>query len=143
MLPPRWVRRLVLTPVAWVLICVLVALMPAVLTVAALLVPFGSGRRRVLRVLWMAAVYLAMEAVGLIVLLGLWIGAGFGWKIRGPYFQRVHYALTGRYLRVLYHQARFALGVRVAVVGTDPDVAAPGSRPWCSAGTPARVTRSC
>ena len=126
MLPPRWVRRVVLTPVAWVLICALVCLMPLVLVVAALLDPLGTGRHRALRVLWMATVYLAMEAVGLVVLFGLWLGAGFGWKIRGPFFQRVHYQLTGRYLRVLYHQARFTLRVRVAVVGTDPDVAAPG-----------------
>src|SRR5207253_8190155 len=39
---------------------------------------------------------------------------------------RVHYALTGWFLRALFHQARWALRLRVDVVGPDPDAAAPG-----------------
>jgi 1-acyl-sn-glycerol-3-phosphate acyltransferase len=131
MLPPRWLRRLLITPVAWVLIVALVATMPLWLLLTALISVFvapwyRSRRYRALRVLWMLTVYLSVEAVALVVLLALWIGSGFGWRLRAPAFQRVHYSLTGRYLRILYRQARWALRVRVAVVGTDPDVAAPG-----------------
>jgi 1-acyl-sn-glycerol-3-phosphate acyltransferase len=126
MLPPRWVRRVVVAPLAWVLIVVLVASMPMWMLIGALAAPFGSGRRRALRVLWMLTVYLGLEAIALIVLFGLWVGSGFGWRLHGPRFQRVHYVLTGRYLKVLYNQARWALRVRVVVVGTDPDIAAPG-----------------
>jgi 1-acyl-sn-glycerol-3-phosphate acyltransferase len=126
MLPPKWVRRVVLAPLAWVLILVLVAAMPAVLLIALLASPLGSGRRRGLRVLWMVAVYLALEAIALVVLFGLWIGSGFGWRLRGPGFQRLHYSLTGRYLRILYRQARWALHVKVAVVGANPDQVGPG-----------------
>jgi 1-acyl-sn-glycerol-3-phosphate acyltransferase len=126
MLPPKWVRRVVITPIAWVIIVGLVALMPVALVIALLASPFGSGRLRAPRVLWMATVYLAMEAVALVVLLGLWIGSGFGWRLGGPGFQRVHYVLTGLYLRILYGTAQWTLRVRVAVIGTDPDIAAPG-----------------
>ena len=126
MLPPKWVRRVVITPVAWLVVVALVLAMPVVLIIALLASPFGSGRLRAPRVIWMLTVYLALEAIALVVLFGLWIGSGFGWKLRGPTFQRVHYVLTGRYLRILYATARWALRVRVAVIGTDPDVAAPG-----------------
>ncbi len=125
-MPPRWLRRVVLAPIYLGVILVVLATMPVWLLVAAVAAPFGSGRLRALRVTWMLAVYLLLEAVALIVLFGLWVASGFGWKLRGPRFQRIHYVLTGRFLRVLYGQARWALGVKVAVVGTDPDVAAPG-----------------
>ena len=126
MLPPKWVRRVVITPIAWVLIVGLVAVMPLALLVALLAAPFGSGRMRAPRVLWMATVYLAMEVVALVALLGLWIGAGFGWKLSAPSFQRAHYVLTGVFLRMLFRKARWTLRVRIDVVGTDPDMAAPG-----------------
>jgi 1-acyl-sn-glycerol-3-phosphate acyltransferase len=126
MLPPRWVRRVIITPIAWVIILGLVAVMPVALLIALIASPFGSGRLRAPRVLWMATVYLAAEAIALVVLFGLWIGSGFGWKLNGPRFQRVHYVLTGVYLRILYRTACWALRVRVEVVGTDPDIAAPG-----------------
>ena len=119
-------RRIILTPVAWVLIVVLVATAPAWLLVAVVVAPFGSGRMRLLRVMWMAAVYLFLEAVALVVLFALWVGSGFGWKLRGPVFQRVHYVLTGRYLRILYGQAKWALRVKVAIEGPTPDIAGPG-----------------
>jgi 1-acyl-sn-glycerol-3-phosphate acyltransferase len=125
-MPPRWFRRLVLTPAALLLIAAVLLTMPVWLLVAGALGPLGSGRLRALRICWMLAVYLFLEAVALVVLFALWVASGFGWRLRGPRFQRAHYVLTGRFLRILYAQARFALGVKVAVVGTDPDVAAPG-----------------
>lgn len=125
-MPPRWLRRLVLAPAALVLIAAVLATMPAWLAVAAFAGAFGSGRLRALRVSWMVAVYLMLELVALLVLFALWVASGFGLRLCGPRFQRAHYVLTGVFLRILYAQARFALGVRVAVVGTDPDVAAPG-----------------
>jgi 1-acyl-sn-glycerol-3-phosphate acyltransferase len=126
MLPPKWVRRIVVAPAAWLLIVALSVVLPALLLVALIASLFGSGRRRAPRVLWMIEVYLVLEAVALVVLLALWVGSGFGWKIRSPGFQRVHYVLTGRYLRVLYGQARWALRVKVEVTGAAPDEIGPG-----------------
>jgi 1-acyl-sn-glycerol-3-phosphate acyltransferase len=120
------VRRVIITPIAWEIILALVVVMPVALLIALIASAFGSGRLRAPRVLWMATVYLALEAIALVVLFGLWIGSGFGWRLNGPRFQRVHYVLTGLYLRILYRTARWALRVRVEVIGTDPDIAAPG-----------------
>jgi 1-acyl-sn-glycerol-3-phosphate acyltransferase len=124
--PPQWIRRLVLIPLALVLALTLVASAPLWIVVTALVSPFGSGRLRPLRVTWVVTVYACLEAFALIALFGLWLGAGFGWRIRTPAFQRAHYVLTGWFLRALFTQACWALRVRVEVVGTDPDVAAPG-----------------
>ena len=90
MLPPKWVRRVVITPIAWVVIVALVAIMPVALVIALIGSLFGSRRLRAPRVLWMATVYLALESIALVVLLGLWIGSGFGWKLSGPAFQNVY-----------------------------------------------------
>jgi 1-acyl-sn-glycerol-3-phosphate acyltransferase len=98
----------------------------AVLTVA--LSPFTPGRLRPLRLLWLATVYLLVEAYLLVVLFGLWLVSGFGWKVRGPSFQRLHYRLCGAVLRTLYQQARWVLRLSVRIEGTDP-TSAPKDRP--------------
>lgn len=125
-LPPRWLRRTVLGPLALVVLVCLIAVLPVPLVLVAIASSVGRGRFRALRVLWMITVYLVMEAIALIVLFALWVGSGFGWKIRSPGFQRLHYVLTGRFLTVLFHQARRALKLKVAIVGPDPDISAPG-----------------
>jgi 1-acyl-sn-glycerol-3-phosphate acyltransferase len=125
-LPPVWVRRVLLAPAAVVVCLALLVTMPAWLLVAALVAPFGSGRMRALRVLWVVAVYLALEVVMLAALLGLWIASGLGWRIRNPRFQRAHYVLVGWFLRALYRQSRAALRLRIDVHGEHPDIAAPG-----------------
>src|SRR5262245_44628058 len=50
MLPPRWVRRVIITPIAWVIIVVLVAVMPVALLIGLIATPLGSGRLRAPRV---------------------------------------------------------------------------------------------
>jgi 1-acyl-sn-glycerol-3-phosphate acyltransferase len=124
--PPRWLRRLVLAPGVLVLCLALLVTMPLWLLIALLGAPFGTGRLRLLRVLWVITVYLVVEASMILALLGLWLASGFGWKVRSPAFQRAHYALVGRMLRVLFAQASWALRLRIEVVGPHPDIAAPG-----------------
>jgi 1-acyl-sn-glycerol-3-phosphate acyltransferase len=125
-LPPVWVRRLIIAPAVVILAFLLVTTLPVWLIVAAAVSPLVPGRLRVLRLVWLATVYLIWDAAALIALAGLWIGSGFGWKIRSPAFQRAHYVLTGAFLKVLFWQARWALHLVIDVVGTDPDTAAPG-----------------
>jgi 1-acyl-sn-glycerol-3-phosphate acyltransferase len=123
---PRWFRRLVLAPAVVLLALLVVTTLPVSLLLAAAASPLVPGRLRPLRLLWMAAVYLAVDAVLLVALAGLWLAAGFGVYLRRPAFQRLHYALTGFMLRVLYGQARWALRLRMRVSGTNPDAARPG-----------------
>jgi 1-acyl-sn-glycerol-3-phosphate acyltransferase len=125
-LPPRWLRRILFAPAVVLLASVVVTTLPLWLLVAAAASPLLPGRLRPLRLLWIGLFYLVMDALALIAMFGLWLASGFGWKKRSPPFQRAHYVLTGWILRVLFWQARWTLRLRIDIVGTDPDTAAPG-----------------
>jgi 1-acyl-sn-glycerol-3-phosphate acyltransferase len=125
-LPPVWLRRALVAPAVLTVCLALLATMPVWLLIAAICSPFGSGRLRPLRVLWVVAVYLALEAVMLVALFGLWLGAGFGRRMRTARFQRTHYMLVGWFLAVLFRQAKAVLRLRIEVTGENPDIAAPG-----------------
>jgi 1-acyl-sn-glycerol-3-phosphate acyltransferase len=126
--PARWIRRLLIAPLAIGVALGLAATAPVWVLLTVALSPFTPGRLRPLRLLWLATVYLLVEAYVLVELFGLWLVSGFGWKVRGPAFQRVHYRLCGAVLRALYRQARWVLRLTVEIEGTDPD-SAPRDRP--------------
>jgi 1-acyl-sn-glycerol-3-phosphate acyltransferase len=119
--PPRWVRRLVLAPLVLAFALGLVVTVPVWLLVLSVLAPLLPGRLRTVRVWWLVTVYLLVEAWLLSSMFLLWLAAGFGWRVRGPGFQRVHYRLCGRALRVLYRQARWVLKLTVTVGGAQPE----------------------
>ena len=119
---------MLLAPLAIVVALGLAATAPVWVLLTVALSPFTPGRLRPLRLLWLATVYLLVEAYVLIELFGLWLVSGFGAKVRGPAFQRVHYRLCGAVLRFLYRQARWVLRLTVRIEGTDPD-SAPRDRP--------------
>lgn len=124
--PPRWVRRVLLAPGVVLLAVTVVTTLPLWLIAAAAASPLVPGYLRPLRVLWLGIVYLVWDAAALLALFGLWVGSGFGWRVRSPAFQRAHYRLAGWFLTVLFWQARWTLRLRIEVVGADPDTALPG-----------------
>ncbi|NMO50618.1 1-acyl-sn-glycerol-3-phosphate acyltransferase [Actinoplanes sp. TBRC 11911] len=126
MVLPTRIRRLVVAPVVVLLALALLATLPVWLLLALAASPLVPGHLRVPRLMFLAIVYLVWDAVALIVLAGLWVASGFGWKIRTPAFQRAHYVVTGRFLSMLFWLARWSLHLTVDVVGTDPDTAIPG-----------------
>lgn len=121
MLPPRWVRRLVLGPAMVALMLFVVVTVPIWVFLVAALAPLLPGRLRALRVLWMLTVYLVLESATLVALFALWLASGFGWKVRSPRFQLAHYRLVSWVLRALFLQARRVLRVKVVTDGADPD----------------------
>jgi 1-acyl-sn-glycerol-3-phosphate acyltransferase len=125
-LPPVWLRRTVIAPTVVVLAVVVVTTLPVWLLAALFATAFVRGRFRLLRVVWLAVVYLVWDAAALLCLFALWVASGLGWRVRAPAFQRAHYVLVGAFLRALFWQARWALHLDIDVVGTDPDTAAPG-----------------
>ncbi|MEV6298383.1 1-acyl-sn-glycerol-3-phosphate acyltransferase [Actinoplanes sp. NPDC051861] len=125
-LPPIWVRRLVIAPAVVVLAFVLLTTLPVWLLIALAVSPLVPGRLRVPRVVFLGIVYLVWDALALVLLSVIWVASGFGWRIRGPWFQRAHYVMTGRFLSVLFWFARWSLHLEIDVVGTDPDTAQPG-----------------
>jgi 1-acyl-sn-glycerol-3-phosphate acyltransferase len=126
--PPRWVRRVVLAPLAVVLSLALLGTSPLWLIILAALSPVMAGRFRAVRVLWLATTYSLVEAGALISMFAMWIVSGFGWRVRSPAFQRAHYRLCARALSILYRQAKWVLRLTVQIDGATPDIL-PVNRP--------------
>jgi 1-acyl-sn-glycerol-3-phosphate acyltransferase len=126
MLPPVWVRRLVIAPAVVVLSVVLLFTLPVWLLLALAVSPLMPGHLRVPRLVFLAIAYLVWDAAALVCLAVLWVASGCGWKIRNPTFQRAHYVLTGWFLDALFWLARWSLHLTIEVVGTDPDTGMPG-----------------
>ena len=61
------------------------------------------------------------EFIGLTLAFGLWIGSGFGWKIRTQRFQRAHNRLFGWWLELVTRALRFYLGFDLVVRGEQID----------------------
>ncbi len=117
----RQVRRLFTAPAVIVLTVLLGVTMPLWLVAAAALSPVLPGRWRPLRLLWLLILYLVTESVLLVVLFGLWLAAGFGWRIRTPYFEGIHYDLVQGVLWVFFGEARRVLNLRIDTEGPTPD----------------------
>lgn len=119
--PAVWsLRRLVLAPAVVVLAVVLWVTLPVWLIGAAALSPVLPGRWRALRLAWLVVVYLTFEALLLVVMLGLWLASGFGWRIRSPYFAGIHYDLVQGTLIVFFREARRVLALRIRTDGPHP-----------------------
>jgi len=114
-LPPKWARRGILAPLVVVLALVVVALLPAWLSIALVVSIFVEPRLRTPRLLVMVTVYLLWEAVALVGLFALWIASGFGWRIRSDGFQHAHYRFVARMLDVLFWNAHWVLRLEIDV----------------------------
>jgi 1-acyl-sn-glycerol-3-phosphate acyltransferase len=119
-LPPVLIRRLVLAPSLIAFTVLAITGLPVLLLVAVAASTVLPGRWRVLRLMWLALLYLVLESVGLVALLVLWLASGFGWRIRSPRFQRAHYAIVRWYLQILYWECQRVLHVQVEVEGPPP-----------------------
>ena len=104
--PPYLVRRLVLAPLFVIVTVLALAALPLWLVVAAFVSRFVPGRWRILRVAWFLFLYVALEALMLLVLFALWVASGFGWKLHSPRFQTIHYRLAAWWLRRVMGSAR-------------------------------------
>jgi Acyltransferase len=114
-LPPVAVRRVVIAPLG-------VALAVAAAVISAPLLAVSAGVRAVrprcchaLRAVTYTTLYVAHEGVMLAVLLGLWIAAGCGRRLRTERWQRRHYDVLRMFLGSLRRWAARVLGVRVEV----------------------------
>jgi 1-acyl-sn-glycerol-3-phosphate acyltransferase len=97
-LPPRWLRRLVIGPSVAFTTVLLITTLPLWLIGAAAASPWLPGRLRLLRLLWFLLVFAAIEVLALLALLVLWIASGLGWWIHTPWVQRAHRTAMRLYL---------------------------------------------
>ena len=117
----RVVRRVVVAPLVVLLAALVWVTLPLWLVVAAALSPVLPGRWRALRVLWIFILYLTAEALLLLVLWGFWFASGFGWRIRNPYWEGIHYDLVQNTMWVFFREARRVLRLRIETDGPTPD----------------------
>jgi hypothetical protein len=105
-LPPKWVRRLVLAPFLFALSLAVLALSPAFLLVAFLIdLAVARGKWPTVRLVAFGVVYLVYEVVGLVVMVVLWVAAGFGTRLSSPRMQRVHYGFMRWWLKGIFTAA--------------------------------------
>jgi 1-acyl-sn-glycerol-3-phosphate acyltransferase len=119
--PPYLVRRFLIGPIFVVLPLIGAAALPLWFIGAAFASRYVPGRWRPLRVAWFLFVYLALEALMLVILFGLWIGSGFGWRLRTPSLRSAHYRLAGWWLRRVMGSARRTLDLNVQSENTIED----------------------
>ena len=117
----RLLQRVVVAPALIVLTVVLVTTIPVWLLLAAVLSPLVPGRLRPLRLLWVAMLHLVLESIILVELFGLWIASGFGYFLRRPFFERIHYDLAQTYLVIFFREARRVLRLQILTEGPAPD----------------------
>lgn len=115
------VRRFVVAPGVIVVTALLWVLLPLWVIGAAALSPLLPGRWRALRLLWVVIVYLTCETLLLAVLLALWVSSGFGWRIRRPYFEGIHYDLVQGVTWVFFREAKRVLRLSIVTDGPTPD----------------------
>jgi len=117
-LPPRLIRRLVLAPLT-IVIAIAVAVLFPLLALGTM--AFGGltqaqpGRRRALRLLYFALIWLVADTSALFMCLGLWLASGFGGRLRTEPFQARHYAVMEWFLNLIYNAGTSTFGVRVEV----------------------------
>ena len=121
MLPPWWVRRLLLVPLMLVVSVAAVVTFPVTAVLAVVAGLFSRHRTRPLKILVLVVAYLAAEGVGLLVLGGLWVISGFGRTIRNPVNERRHYVLVRTFLQFLFGVVTRVLHVEVEVEGPAPE----------------------
>ncbi|MDN4172243.1 1-acyl-sn-glycerol-3-phosphate acyltransferase [Nocardioides sp. SOB77] len=114
-------RRFVLAPAVVGLTILLWATLPLWLVGAALLSSVVPGRLRVVRLAWVAVLYLTTEALLLVVLLGMWLASGCGRRLRTAYWEGIHYDLVQGVMWIFFREARRVLRLTIATDGPAPD----------------------
>jgi 1-acyl-sn-glycerol-3-phosphate acyltransferase len=107
MVPSRFVRRLVFTPLLFLLTLLVVALFPVLYLVTSLA---GRERGRALRLLWFTLAWGTRESAAVLECGWLWL--------RGRAHDDRHYDVIRRYVAGLYAMAQRQLGLRVRIDGS-------------------------
>jgi hypothetical protein len=108
--PPKLVRRLILAPLLAALELVVLVLSPLLALVALLASPLYGGLRP-LRLLAIVLACVAYHLGATLACFGLWVGSGFGLKIKSEPMVRAHYAVMRWFVGGIYR-----VTVRVAKV---------------------------
>jgi 1-acyl-sn-glycerol-3-phosphate acyltransferase len=127
-LPPKWLRRILIDPAVTLAVVLAAVSLPLWAIGAAFVSRFVPGKWRILRLAWFLFLYLAVEAMAMILMFGLWICSGFGWKLRSPAFQTAHYWLLGWMLRLIIGSAKRTFKLALDIESPPPVTAQDADR---------------
>jgi len=113
-------RRWVLAPAVIALTGLLWVAAPLWLVATIALSPVLPGHWRALRMAWIALLYLSIESLLLLVMLGFWVASGFGARLRTAYWEGVHYDLIQGVMWVFFTEASRVLRLRIVTDGPTP-----------------------
>jgi hypothetical protein len=114
--PPRWIRRLVITPVVFIGALFFTVLSPLIHLVAAVIDLVVDRRRwRVSRVVGIALAFCVAEVFGLFALFTVWIGSGFGRFMDRPLWVRANNLLAGQYMELITNAISFFVGFKLVL----------------------------
>lgn len=112
-LPPRWVRRLIITPVVFVGSLIIAVVSPFVLLFAVILdLVLDRKRLRITRVVGIALAFSVAEVFGLFALFTVWLGSGFGLFMHRPSWVKANNVLAGQYMAMVTDAISFFVGFR-------------------------------
>lgn len=124
-LPPRWVRRLIITPLVFVGALIITVASPAVHLLAAILdLLFDRRRWRISRVVGIGLAFAVAEVFGLFALLTVWVGSGFGLFMHRPLWVKANNVLAGQYMAMVTNAIGFFVGFRFSLTLDGPAEAA-------------------
>ena len=112
-LPPRLIRRLIVTPLVFLLALAIVALSPVLVLIALVTDLVLRSRWRTTRLTVLAVVFAALEAVGIIAMLVLWIMGGAGLWLHAGWMRRTHYRFLKRWLNAATGALLLCLGLDI------------------------------
>ena len=119
-LPPKWLRRVLIDPAVTLAVLLAAVSLPLWAIGAAFVSRYVPGKWRILRLAWFLFLYVAVEALAMILMFSLWIGSGLGWKIRSPGFQTAHYWLLGWMLRLIIGSAKRTFKLTIDIQSPPP-----------------------
>jgi len=111
LLPPRWLRRLVIAPIVFVGAAVFTVISPAVHLVAAIVdLIVDRKRMRISRLAGIGLAFCVGEVFGLFALFTVWVASGFGLFMKRPIWVKANNILTGQYLELVTNAIVFFVG---------------------------------
>jgi len=118
-LPPRWLRRLLIGPSVAFATVLLITTLPLWLIGAAAASPWLPGRLRPLRLLWFLLVFAAIEVLALLALFLVWVASGLGWRMNSLWVQRANRTTMRLYLEGIVRSGTRVFNLRFATDVTE------------------------
>jgi 1-acyl-sn-glycerol-3-phosphate acyltransferase len=115
--PPRWLRRALIDPAFIAGVVLAVVTLPLAVVAAAFVSRYVPGKWRILRIIWFLFLFVAVDAIAVVIMFAFWLGSGLGWQIRSPFWQDAHYWLLRWMVRRLVASAKFTFKLALITEG--------------------------